>query len=140
MLVFALAANALVVLLACVGMMVVFLGSSAYLPALLPVLALALPFSFACLLFGYGWFARKSGWRGAFVEIWKHVPAWVLAALALAVALIFCGELALYITLVLAEQKPRLWQHLPLLAGLLAATAFAILQAVNCSRKARPQR
>lgn len=140
MLFFALGANALISLLACVGMMVVFLGGTGYLPTLLLILALALPFSLACLVIAYAWFACRTGWRGAFSAIWQHVPAWGLAALALAVALIFCGELALYLTLVLAEQKPRLWQHLPLLTGLLSAAAFAVLEAGRQQRKTLSRR
>lgn len=140
MLFFALGANALILLLACVGMMVVFLGGTGYLPTLLLILALALPFSLACLVIAYAWFACRTGWRGAFSAIWQFVPAWVLAALALAVALIFCGELALYLTLVLAEQKPRLWQHLPLLTGLLSAAAFAVLEAGRQQRKTLSRR
>lgn len=138
MLVINLAVNALVLLLACVGMMVVFLGGGGYLPALLLILALAIPVSLASVLWSLVWFLRRVPWRELAGEIWHSLPGGLIAALALVVALIVCGELALYVTLVLAEQPPRLWQHLPLIAGLFAALAFALLEAMRRARKNNP--
>lgn len=129
MLVLALAFNAFVVALACIGMMVIFMGGNA--PALILLLALSLPLSALTLLGGFAWFVKGSSLREAPAAIWKAVPQWLAITFWLAAALIFCGELALLITLQLAEEAPRFWQHLPLLAGILAALSYCVLYAVR---------
>jgi hypothetical protein len=57
--------------------------------------------------------------------------------MALLIGLFLCGELALYLTLVLSGEPPRFWQHLPLLAGTAAALAFCSVWAVSKHRQMR---
>lgn len=132
MLVLALAFNAFVVLLACVGMMAVFMGGAV--PALILLLALSLPLSALSLAGGFAWFVRRNGWRGASGAIWRAIPQWLAVTFWLAATLIFCGELALLITLGLAEEAPRFWQHLPLLSGIVAALAYCVIHATRSAR------
>ncbi|HEX6928537.1 MAG TPA: hypothetical protein VF267_04770 [Gammaproteobacteria bacterium] len=131
---FALAFNLLVFLLACVGMMVVFMGGTGYLPALLVLLALSLPVTFGMLIAGIAWFAHRHGVSGAAGAIWRSVPQWLTVSFALGVALIFCGELALLVALQLTGTAPGFWQHLPLLAGIGAAIAYCVVHAVREAR------
>lgn len=121
----ALAFNLLVFLLACTGMMIVFLGGD--LSALLVLLLLSLPVSLLISL-AIGWsFARRSSLARALPAAWSQVPQWLAVAFWLGIALLLCGELALLITLSLAETAPAFWQHLPVLAGLSAAIAFLLV-------------
>lgn len=137
MIFFLLAGNTLILLFACVGMMAVFLGGGGYLSALLLLLLLALPFSSACFIGSYGWFVYRRGIRDGWKLMWALVPRWQLVALALVVALILCGELALYLSLLLADEAPRFWQHLPLLSGTLAALAYVAIEALREANKSR---
>lgn len=121
----------LTMLLACVGMMAVFLGGGGYLAALLLLLLLSLPFNTVLFFGSMIAFARRHGWRRGWNAMWRHVPRWTVIALALVLALMACGELALYLTLLLDETAPAFWQHLPLLAGTVAAFAFCALEAVR---------
>lgn len=136
MLVLALAFNVFTVALAFIGMMVVFMGGGGYLPVLILLLALSLPVSALMLAGGFAWFARDSGMRGAARAIWRAIPQWLAVTFWLAAALIFCGELALLVTLQLAEEAPRAWQHLPLLAGIVAALSYCVIYAVRSRRTA----
>jgi len=121
----ALAFNLLIFLLACAGMMIVFLGGS---PAALLVLLIAsLPLTLLTSVLAWAGLARKTSLRRALPAAWHLVPQWLAVAFWLGVALIFCGEFALFIALRLAEVPPALWQHLPLLAGLSAAVAFLLV-------------
>lgn len=134
MLVLALAFNAFVVALACIGMMVVFMGGGGYLPVLILLLALSVPVSTLMLAGGFGWFVRRYGVQHAVAAIWHAMPQWLAVTFWLAAALIFCGELALLVTLQLADQAPRFWQHLPLLAGIVAALAYCVTYAMRAGR------
>lgn len=134
MLVAALAFNLLVFLLACIGMMVVFIGGKGYLPVLLVLLALATPVSLLMALAGFGWFVSRAGFARAAGAAWRAIPQWLAVTSWLGLALIFCGELALVITLWLAGEPARLWQHLPLLAGSSAVIAYCLVDAVHRTR------
>lgn len=126
-----LAFELLVFLLACVAMMATFMGGSGYLGALLVLLGLSLPASLLVVLAGPAWFMQRHGPGTGMRRLWNALPQWAAVAFWLAVALIFCGELALVVTLQLAEVPPAPWQHLPLVAGLLAALGFAVNLAVR---------
>src|SRR5690606_9732283 len=134
MLIGALAFNLLVLLLSCIGLMVVFIGGSGYLPVLLILLVLATPLSIGMALAGFAWFARHAGIGSAVAAAWRAIPQWLAVTFWLAIALMLCGELALIIAARLEEKPPGLWQHLPLLAGTAAAIAFCLLDAVRRSR------
>src|SRR5690606_22376134 len=103
MLIGALAFNLLVLLLACIGLMVVFIGGSGYLPALLILLVLATPVSIGMTLAGLAWFVKRAGLRGAVAAAWRAIPQWLAVTFWLGIALMLCGELALIITARLAE-------------------------------------
>lgn len=133
MLAFALGYNLLVFLLACIALMAVFLGARD-IAALLLLLATSLPVSLAMLLGCIGWFVRCAGARGALGELWRRLPQWLTVAGWLVIALLLCGELALLVTLALADAPPAPWQHLPLAAGVLATAAFCTLEAVRRAR------
>ncbi|HEX7047163.1 MAG TPA: hypothetical protein VF275_06300 [Gammaproteobacteria bacterium] len=133
---FALAFNLLVFLLACVGMMVVFIGGEGYLPVLLILLALASPVSLFMAIAAFAWFAMRVSPSKTFVEIWRSIPQWLAVTFWLGIALIFCGELALVMAVQLAGEPLRLWQHLPLFAGLSAAIAYCLIDAVERRRAA----
>ncbi|HEX7030047.1 MAG TPA: hypothetical protein VF254_05585 [Gammaproteobacteria bacterium] len=133
---FALAFNLLVFLLACVGMMVVFIGGEGYLPVLLVLLALATPVSLLMGIVAFGGFVSRAGFGKAAAAAWRTIPQWLAVTFWLGVALIFCGELALLITVWLAGEPPRLWQHLPLLAGLAAAVSYCLVDAAQRDRAA----
>lgn len=135
MLALALAFNAFVVVLACIGMMTMFMGGDA--PALILFFALSLPVSALTLAGGFTWFARRHGIRRTPAAIWQATPQWLAITFWLAATLIFCGELALLVALALADEAPRFWQHLPLLAGLLAALSYCVLHAVRTVRAAK---
>lgn len=124
---FALAFNLLVFLLACTGMMVVFLGGD--LSALLVLLLLSLPVTLLMSLAMGTYFVRRSSLARALPSAWSYVPQWLAVAFWLGIALILCGELALLLTLALADTPPAFWQHLPVLAGLSAAIAFLLVHA-----------
>jgi hypothetical protein len=134
MLVLALAFNAFVVALACIGMMVVFMGGGGYLPVLILLLVLSVPVSALMLAGGFAWFVRRYGVRRAPAAVWGAIPQWLAVTFWLGAALIFCGELALLVTLQLADEAPRFWQHLPLLAGTVAALAYSVMYAVRAVR------
>lgn len=121
MLLVGLAVNATVLLLACIGMMVIFMGGEGYLPVLLVLLVLSIPVSLGSVIVLLAGFMRRNSHPLA--HIWRQSPQWLVVSLALMLALIFCGELALYITLWLAEEAPAFWQHLPLITGTLSAAA-----------------
>ena len=129
----ALAFNLLVFLLACTGMMVVFLGGD--LSALVVLLALSLPVTLLMSLIAWSGFARHSSITRALPTAWSSVPQWLAVAFWLGIALLLCGELALLITFALADKAPALWQHLPVLAGLSAAIAFLLIDAAGRSRR-----
>lgn len=134
MLVFARAFNLLVFLLACIGVMVVFMGGAGYLPVLLVLLALSLPVSLAMTAVGVAWFARRHGLGAAISAIWHAMPQWLAVTFWLGAALMLCGELALLMAMQLENEPLRLWQHLPLLAGLNAAMAYCVVDAVRRTR------
>src|SRR5690606_19647565 len=119
MLLVGLAVNATILLLACIGMMVIFMGGEGYLPVLLVLLVLSIPVSLASIGGVLTGFMRRSA--RPFHRMWQQSPQWLVVSLALILALIFCGELALYITLWLAEEAPAFWQHLPVITGTLSA-------------------
>ena len=133
---FALAFNLLVFLLACVGMMVVFIGGEGYLPVLLILLTLATPVSLLMAIAAFIWFVMRVGLGRTLAEVWRSIPQWLAVTFWLGVALIFCGELALVMAVQLAGEPLRLWQHLPLLAGLSAAIAYCLIDAAQRSRAA----
>lgn len=121
MLLVGLAVNATILLFACIGMMVIFMGGEGYLPVLLMLLLLSLPVSVVSALVMLVGFMRRGS--NALARVWQQSPQWLVVSLALALALIFCGELALYVTLWLADEAPAFWQHLPILAGTFSAAA-----------------
>lgn len=123
----ALTFNLLVFLLACTGMMIVFLGGD--LSALLVLLLLSLPVTLLMSLVASWIFVRRSSLRHALPMAWSQVPQWLAVAFWLGIALILCGELALLVTLSLADTPPAFWQHLPVLAGLSSAIAFLLVHA-----------
>ncbi|HEX6928692.1 MAG TPA: hypothetical protein VF267_05560 [Gammaproteobacteria bacterium] len=135
MLAIALAFNLFVFLLACIGMMVVFVGGEGYLPVLLILLILATPVSLLTAIAGFGWFVKRAGFGGAAAAAWRTIPQWLAVTFWLGITLVFCGELALLIAARLADKPPGLWQHLPLLAGLVSAAAFCLLDAVRRRRE-----
>lgn len=135
MLAFVLAFELLVFALACVGMMAAFLGGGGYLGALLVLLGLSMPVSLLVQLAGIAWFVKRNGFGGGFAALWRAVPQWLAIAFWLAITLVFCGELALVIALKLMNVPPAPWQHLPLLAGLLAAVAYCVIDAVREVRR-----
>lgn len=127
MLALILAFDLLVFFLACIGMMVVFLGGTGYLPVLLLLLALSLPATLGQAALVLGGLARRHSLVRAFAVAWRNVPQWLAVAFWLGIALVACGELALLVTRHLAERAPAPWQHLPLLAGTSAAVAFLLV-------------
>lgn len=124
--------NLLVFLLACAGMMGVFLGSHP--AALLVLLMVSLPVTLLTTVFAWVGLARQSTARNAFAEAWQRVPQWLAVAFWLGMALILCGELALLVALRLAETAPAPWQHLPVLAGSSAAVAVLFVYALRNRR------
>lgn len=134
MLVFARAFNLLVFLFACIGVMVVFMGGAGYLPVLLVLLALSLPVSLAMTATGLTWFARRHGLGRVAGAVWRAIPQWLAVTFWLGVALMLCGELALLMAMQLVGEPLRLWQHLPLLAGLNAAVAYCVVDGASRTR------
>lgn len=135
MLAIALALELLVFLFACVGMMAAFLGGGGYLAALLVLLGLSLPVSLLVALAGPGWFITRHGWAQGWRMLWQSLPQWLVIAAWLAVALVFCGELALLVALRLSDVPPAPWQHLPVLAALLSIAGFLAAFAARSARR-----
>lgn len=124
-----LAFNLLVFLLACAGMMGVFLGSHP--AALLVLLLVSLPVTLLTTLFAWVGLARQTSVRKSFAAAWRRLPQWLAVAFWLGMALILCGELALLVALRLADTAPAPWQHLPVLAGSSAAAGFLFAYALR---------
>src|SRR5690606_41565522 len=102
MLLVGLAVNATVLLLACIGMMVIFMGGEGYLPVLLVLLVLSIPVSLGSVIALLAGFMRRSSHPLA--HIWRQSPQWLVVSLALMLALIFCCELVYLFSLLLAEE------------------------------------
>lgn len=119
-------ANAAILALSLVAMMIFFMGGKNDIAALIVLLIVAIPLSLLTSVFALGPLIRQHGLTRLATYIRSTTPNWVLASSAVLLALLACGELALLITAQLAPESPAFWQHLPLIAGSCATATICL--------------
>lgn len=119
--------NAVLLLISIISLMVFFTGGSTGLGAMILLLLLGLPVSALSAIAALLAARRAYGWSEMKAQTLANIPNWLRFGMALALALIFCGELALLLTLPLGAESPPLYMYLPVLTGTLATLACALL-------------
>lgn len=119
-------ANAAILALSLVAMMIFFMGGRDDIAALIVLLLVAIPASLLTSILLLVPLVRQHGLRRLAAAIRANTPNWVLASTAVVMALLACGELALLVTAQLAPESPAFWQHLPLIAGSCASAAICL--------------